>query len=249
MKAGSYIMTDFAIQTSEICVDAEDRKVYYAIKEFFGGVISAIILLLTSPLLLFIAILIKLDSPGPILYSQIRVGAQRRRVNGKLVWQRKDFRFYKFRTMIHNADPAIHKAYVQALIKNDEEKMAEIQQCHTNVRKLIKDPRITRVGRYLRKLSLDELPQFYNVIRGEMSIIGPRPAIPYELDVYQPWQLGRLHAKPGITGLQQVSARCITSFDEQVKYDLEYIRRQSLLMDFEILIATPLAVFRTRGAH
>jgi lipopolysaccharide/colanic/teichoic acid biosynthesis glycosyltransferase len=249
MKAESYIMSDFAFQTSEIYVDAEHRKVYYAVKELFGRVLSAIILVLTSPLLLLIAILIKLDSPGPILFAQTRVGAQRRRINGKLEWYRKDFRFYKFRTMIHNADPAIHKAYVQALIMNDEAKMAEIQQCQTPIRKLIKDPRITRVGRYLRKISLDELPQFYNVVRGEMSIIGPRPAIPYEVDVYQPWQLGRLHAKPGITGLQQVTVRCITSFDEQVRYDLEYIRRQSLLMDIQILIATPLAIFRTRGAH
>lgn len=249
MKAGSFVIPDFAIKTSDVIVDVEHRKVYYAIKEFFGGVLSAIILILTSPLLLFISILIKIDSPGPVLFSQTRVGAQRIRVNGKMVWQRKDFRFYKFRTMIHNADPAIHKAYVQALIKNDEEKMAEIQQCHTNVRKLIKDPRITRVGRYLRKLSLDELPQFYNVIKGEMSIIGPRPAIPYEVDVYQPWQMGRLQAKPGITGLQQVTTRCITSFDEQVRYDLEYIHRQSLLMDIAILIETPLAIFKARGAH
>jgi lipopolysaccharide/colanic/teichoic acid biosynthesis glycosyltransferase len=249
MKVELSLMSDFIFKPSEMTVDVERRKVYYAVKEFFGFVLSAIILILLSPLMLLIALLIKLDSPGPIIFSQTRVGAQRIRINGRLEWQRKDFRFYKFRTMIHDADPAIHKAYVQALITNDEEKMAEIQQTNTDVRKLINDPRITKIGRYLRKLSLDEIPQFFNVIRGDMSIVGPRPAIPYEVDVYQPWQMARLQAKPGITGLQQVTARCITSFDVQVRYDLEYIRRQSLLKDFEIFIATPLAVFKTRGAE
>jgi lipopolysaccharide/colanic/teichoic acid biosynthesis glycosyltransferase len=249
MKAESCLMPDFTIQTSDNYVDVEHRKGYYAAKELIGGILSVIILLLISPLLLFIAILIKLDSPGPILFSQIRVGAQRKWVDGRWVWQRQDFRFYKFRTMVHNADPEIHKAYVQALIKNDGAKMDEIQQVHTNVRKLIRDPRITKVGGFLRKFSLDEFPQFYNVIRGEMSIVGPRPALNYEVDVYQPWQLGRLQAKPGITGLQQVTARCIASFDEQVRYDLEYIRRQSLLMDMVIMIETPLAVFKAKGAH
>lgn len=249
MKVESYLMHDFTAKTSADSVDVEQRKAYYAVKELFGGILSVIILLLVSPLLLFIAILIKIDSPGPILFAQTRVGAQRKRVNGKWVWQRQDFRFYKFRTMVLNADPEIHKAYVQALINNDEEKMAEIQQTHTDVRKLIRDLRITKVGKYLRKFSLDELPQFYNVIRGDMSIIGPRPAIPYEVDVYKPWQLGRLQAKQGITGLQQVTVRSIHSFDEQVKYDLEYIRRQSLLLDLVIFIETPLALFKTKGAR
>lgn len=249
MKAGSIISSDFAIKASDRRKNVESRRAYYAVKEFFGGVISVILLITISPLLLLIAILIKLDSPGPILFSHSRVGARRKWVDGKLTWQRVDFTFYKFRTMIHNADPAIHKAYVQALINNDEQKMDEIQQCHTKVRKLIKDPRITRVGRYLRKLSLDELPQFYNVIRGDMSIVGPRPALSYEVDVYKPWQLARLQAKPGITGLQQVTARCITSFDEQIKLDLEYIDRQSLMLDLVLLVKTPLAIFIARGAH
>lgn len=249
MKAGTYPTADIP-KTRELCgVNVESRKLYYFVKELLGGVLSGIILILTFPIFLVVAILIKLDSPGPVFFIQTRVGAVRRKTAEGLCWVRKDFQFYKFRTMAHNNDPAIHKAYVQALIANDEQKMAEIQQGKTTVRKLVNDPRITRVGKYLRKFSLDELPQFINVVRGEMSIVGPRPAIPYEVDVYQPWQLGRLQAKPGITGLQQVSARCLISFDEQIKYDLKYIEDQSLIEDVIIFIKTPLTILKARGAH
>ncbi len=249
MKAGTYPTADIP-KTRELCgVNVESRKLYYFAKELLGGVLSGILLILTSPLFLVIAILIKLDSPGPIFYVQTRVGAKRAIREEGLCWVREDFQFYKFRTMFQGNDPSIHKAYVQALIANDEQKMEEIQHSKTTVRKLVNDPRITRVGKYLRKFSLDELPQFINVIRGEMSIVGPRPAIPYEVDVYQPWQLGRLQAKPGITGLQQVSARCLTSFDEQVKYDLKYIEDQSLIRDVIIIIKTPLTILKARGAH
>ena len=249
MKSLSLTLSDVHIQSGELDINVEGRKTYYVIKEFLEGLISIVILILICPLMLLIAIIIKLDSAGPVFFIQTRVGSQRRVTKEGLRWERKDFKFYKFRTMVHNADISIHKAYVQALIENNESKMDEIQQEKTTVRKLIHDPRVTRVGRYLRKFSLDEFPQFFNVIRGDMSIVGPRPALPYEVDVYKPWQLGRLQAKPGITGLQQVMARCITSFDDQVKYDLDYIQRQSLIFDIKLIIQTPLAIIKTKGAH
>lgn len=249
MKSLSLRLSDAKINSGEPYINIEDRMVYYCVKEFLEGLISILILILISPLLLLIAIIIKLDSPGPVFFIQTRVGSQRKQTKEGLRWERKDFKFIKFRTMVHNADISIHKAYVQALIENNETRMDEIQQEKTTIRKLIHDPRVTRIGRYIRKLSLDEFPQFFNVIRGDMSIVGPRPALPYEVDVYKPWQLGRLQAKPGITGLQQVKARCITSFDDQVKYDLDYIQRQSLIVDLKIVIQTPLAIIKTKGAH
>lgn len=249
MKSSSLTLKEVQIKSGESDLNFEDRRVYYIMKEFIEGLMSTLILILLSPLMLILAIIIKLDSPGPIFFMQTRVGSQRRQTKDGLRWERKDFTFYKFRTMVHNADISIHKAYVQALIENNETRMDEIQQEKTSVRKLINDPRITRVGKYLRKFSLDELPQFFNVLRGDMSIVGPRPAIPYEVDVYKPWQLGRLQAKPGMTGLQQVKARCITSFDDQVKYDLDYIQKQSLILDSKIIIQTPLVIIKTKGAH
>ena len=148
-----------------------------------------------------------------------------------------------------NADPSLHQAYVKALIENDEARMTAIQGAPTQPRKLVNDPRIIRPGKLLRKLSLDELPQFWNVLRGDMSLVGPRPAIPYEVEMYKPWHLQRLEAQPGITGLQQVSARCTTDFDRQVQFDIEYINSQSLWLDIKIILKTPLAVISTTGAH
>jgi lipopolysaccharide/colanic/teichoic acid biosynthesis glycosyltransferase len=167
-----------------------------------------------------------------------------------------------------NADPSIHREYIKALIENNHDQMLAIQNVATRPRKdvrteailavqdvatrprkLIDDARIIAPGKFLRKFSLDELPQLWNVVRGDMSLIGPRPAIPYEVEMYKPWHMERLHAQPGITGLQQVMARCITDFDEQVKYDVEYINRQSLALDLEIAIKTPLAIMKAKGAH
>jgi len=236
-------------QEGDLEKSIDDRLPYYTVKELLGGIISAIVLVLISPLMLFIMIMITLDSPGPAIFSQKRIGARRIKTSDGWRWEKVEFTCYKFRTMFHNSDPAIHKAYVEALITNDEAAMDEIQHTKTTIRKLINDPRITKVGKYLRKFSLDELPQFYNVLRGDMSIVGPRPALPYEVKIYQPWQLTRLQAKPGITGLQQVTARCTKSFDEQVKYDLEYINKQSLLFDLLIILRTPLTLLKTKGAR
>ena len=148
-----------------------------------------------------------------------------------------------------NADPSIHKEYFKALIENDEAKMTALQGAPTQPRKLVNDARLIRPGKILRKLSLDELPQLWNVLIGDMSLVGPRPAIPYEVEMYAPWHMRRLEAQPGLTGLQQVTARCIAEFDKQVQLDIDYIKHQSFWLDIKIILKTPLAVISTKGAH
>lgn len=228
---------------------AENRDVYYVSKRIMDIVIASVLLVLLSPFMALIAILIKLYSPGPVFFMQERVGAKRQRRGNQSYWQKTTFRCYKFRTMRINADSSLHQAYMRAFINNDQEKLEELQGQDTKIRKLIRDPRITRPGRFLRKLSLDELPQFWNVLRGEMSLVGPRPAIPYEVELYKSWYLGRLRAQPGITGLQQVTARSTFDFDEQMRLDIEYVQNQSFLLDLQIMLRTPLVVISTKGAQ
>lgn len=189
-------------------------------------------LALISPLLLLIAVLIKLDSPGPILYRQERLGE-----NGRL------FKMYKFRSMRVNTDASVHKAHVTRLIRENL-RAEELNGCL----KLERDPRITRVGGPIRKMSLDELPQFFNVLRGEMSLVGPRPPLLYEVEEYKDWHKRRFEAIPGITGLWQVEGRNRVSFDEMVRMDLDYIEHRSIWLDIKILIQTPLAVVSGKGA-
>lgn len=237
------------IDPNALCLVSEDRNIYYTVKQTIDFVIAFILLILFFPVMLFIAIAIFIYSPGPIFFKQERVGATRQSYRGHSYWKRVNFQCYKFRTMKINADPSLHQAYVKALIENDEAQMTAIQGAPTQPRKLVNDPRIIRPGKFLRKLSLDELPQFWNVLRGDMSLVGPRPAIPYEVEMYKSWHLRRLEAQPGITGLQQVSARCTTDFDQQVQFDIEYINNQSLWLDIKIILKTPLAVISTTGAH
>jgi lipopolysaccharide/colanic/teichoic acid biosynthesis glycosyltransferase len=182
-----------------------------------------------SPFLLLIAVLIKLDSPGPVIFSQKRVGQ-----NDRI------FNMYKFRTMHQNSDDEIHKIQIRSYANGTLDVAEGV--------KLKEDPRITRVGRFLRMLSLDELPQLFNVIRGEMSLVGPRPVPVYEANFYKLWQSERLSTLPGITGLWQVSGRSEVSFDEQLRMDIRYIRNQSLWLNIMILLATIPAVFSRRGA-
>jgi lipopolysaccharide/colanic/teichoic acid biosynthesis glycosyltransferase len=168
-----------------------------------------------------------------VLYRQVRVGENGRRFN-----------MIKYRSMAADADPKVHETYVTRLIQQN----VGVDESSQATLKMAVDPRITRVGRFLRKISLDELPQLFNVIRGEMSLVGPRPPLPYEVAVYQDWHKRRLEAIPGITGLWQVEGRNQVSFDEMVRLDLTYIERQSLWLDFKILLKTPLSVFNGRGA-
>jgi len=227
----------------------DNRRLYYVVKRVMDFSGALILLIVFSPLLLLICLAIAIYSPGPIFYLQKRVGA-RRVVRGKSTyWKKETFYCYKFRTMAVNADSSIHQAYVQALIENDTEKMSALQGEPTEVRKLVNDPRVTRPGKLLRKLSLDELPQFWNVLRGDMSLVGPRPAIPYEVEMYKPWHLRRLEAQPGITGLQQVLARSTADFDQQVKLDIDYIEHQSIWQDIIIILKTPFVILSTKGAE
>jgi lipopolysaccharide/colanic/teichoic acid biosynthesis glycosyltransferase len=227
---------------------SENRFGYYFSKRVLDFCFAILFIIIFSPVMALAAVLIKLDSSGPVFFVQDRVSVRRRVYNHTTYWQRITFRCYKFRTMVCNADPALHQSYIKALISNDCEGMAVLQGGETRTRKLIHDPRITRLGRVLRKYSIDEVPQFFNVIKGEMSLVGPRPAIPYEVEMYKPWYYRRLETKPGITGLWQVTARSTADFDEIVKLDIQYIEQQSFWLDFKILMRTPLAVFSCKGA-
>jgi lipopolysaccharide/colanic/teichoic acid biosynthesis glycosyltransferase len=228
---------------------SENRNVYYTVKRMMDFLLALILLILLSPLMLLVAILIFVYSPGPVLFKQERVGAKRKLHGSHYRWERANFQCYKFRTMKVNADTSVHQAYIKALIENDEAEMTAMQGVPTQPRKLVNDSRIIRPGKLLRKLSLDELPQFWNVLIGDMSLIGPRPAIPYEVEMYKNWHLRRLEAQPGITGLQQVTARCTAEFDQQVLLDIEYVEKQSLWLDLKIILKTPLAIISTKGAY
>jgi len=226
-----------------------DRTVYYVAKRAVDILLASGLLVLFSPLMLVIIVAIRLYSPGPIFFAQERVGANRKSHGKDSNWQQTTFRCFKFRTMHFGADSSVHQAYVKALIENDHEAMANIQGNTTNLRKLVHDGRITRPGKLLRKLSLDELPQLWNVLRGDMSLVGPRPAIPYEVRMYKPWHMQRLKAQPGLTGLQQVMARSTVDFDQQVLLDVAYIDQQSLWLDIKIILMTPFVILSTRGAE
>jgi lipopolysaccharide/colanic/teichoic acid biosynthesis glycosyltransferase len=215
----------------------DSKKLAFGIKramDFFG---SAAALLFFSPALAAIALAIKLSSKGPVLFRQERLGQYG-----------QTFTFLKFRSMYTNCDAKIHQDYVNQFIAGQvgESDGDGAKQ----VFKIQQDPRVTAVGRFLRKTSLDELPQFINVLLGEMSLVGPRPPIAYEFRAYDLWHRRRvLEIKPGITGLWQVEGRSRTRFDDMVRLDLKYARGWSLWLDVKILIQTPSAVFSGDGAH
>jgi lipopolysaccharide/colanic/teichoic acid biosynthesis glycosyltransferase len=201
--------------------------------DILGGLAG---LLLFSPLFLLLPVLIKATSRGPVLFRQERVGQHGR-----------PFVFLKFRSMAVNNDPAIHREYIRKYIREQKTYDGETGS-KDGVYKIKDDPRVTALGRFLRKTSLDELPQFLNVLRGDMSLVGPRPPIPYELENYEPWHRRRvMEIKPGITGLWQVSGRSSTTFDEMVRLDLAYAEEWSLWMDLKILLKTPWAA--VKGAY
>jgi exopolysaccharide biosynthesis polyprenyl glycosylphosphotransferase len=199
-------------------------------------VIAILALTILAPLWLLLALLIKLDSRGPVFYKQERVG-----MDGRI------FLFYKFRSMQVGSDDASHREYQRAYISGLAD--SNLGDAERPVFKLLGDTRITRVGKLLRKTSLDELPQLFNVLRGDMSIVGPRPPIPYEVENYQLWHRKRLDMKPGITGLWQVSGRNRLPFDEMVRMDLYYIENWSLLADLKIILQTLPVMWRGEDAY
>ncbi len=217
---------------------SEQDKLRLVIKRSIDVVVSLLVIVLLSPLFLLIAVMVRLTSKGPILFRQQRVGQF-----GEC------FTFLKFRSMYSNNDASVHKEFVTGLIRNQESGGAN-SSGPKPVYKLTNDKRITPVGSFLRRTSLDELPQFFNVLKGEMSLVGPRPPIPYELSAYQTWHRRRiLEVKPGITGLWQVTGRSTVRFDEMVRLDLRYAMSWTPWLDIKILLRTPLAVIRGSGAY
>ncbi len=210
------------------------RQATSSIKMLMDITGSLLALLLFSPILLIIAAAIKMTSEGPVFFKQERMG-----LNGET------FTFLKFRSMYTNSDHNRHKDYIKKLIKEGKDDANA-----PGVYKLSNDPRITPFGGFLRKTSLDELPQFINVLKGEMSLVGPRPPIPYECELYDIWHRRRLFSvKPGITGLWQVTGRSRTTFDEMVRLDLKYINEWSLWLDIKLLLKTPWVILTGKGAY
>ncbi len=207
------------------------------LKRTIDIVASLFFLLVCSPLFLVIAVLVKMDSKGPVFFRQKRLGQYG-----------KPFTFLKFRSMYLNNDPGIHRDYITGLIAGRDVACSDAGE--KRVFKIVDDPRVTGIGRILRKTSLDELPQFINVLKGEMSLVGPRPPVPYEFERYAIWHRRRIvEVKPGISGLWQVNGRSRTTFDEMVRLDLQYARTWSLWLDLKILLRTPSAVVSGDGAY
>jgi lipopolysaccharide/colanic/teichoic acid biosynthesis glycosyltransferase/GGDEF domain-containing protein len=199
---------------------------------------AAVGLLIAAVPMLIVAVLVKLTSSGPVLFRQKRVG-----------FLGRPFTFLKFRSMRAGADEAIHRSFSREFINGNGKNVNNgTKECP--LYKLKKDPRITRFGHFLRRTSLDELPQLFNILRGEMSLVGPRPPIPYEVNEYKPWHSRRvLEVKPGLTGLWQVSGRSQTSFNDMVRLDLQYADNWSFWLDVKIIFKTFRAVFSAKGAY
>ncbi len=218
------------IPTSDLVIGGDAR--YEWLKSAFDRGAAALGLVLLAPIFALIAIAIRLDSAGPVIFRQQRVG--------KHGWP---FVFYKFRTMRVESDDAIHQEAFQRFFEARSGAEAGVSNF-----KVANDPRVTRVGRWLRSSSLDELPQLVNVLNGGMSLVGPRPPIPYETYLYRKHHWGRLAVLPGITGVWQAGGRGALPFEEMVRMDLDYIARRSLLLDLKILVDTVGAVVSGRGA-
>ncbi len=211
------------------------RPIQDALKRALDIAGGGLLLILTAPILLLVAALVKLTSRGPIFFEQERVGLMA-----------KPFTMLKFRTMLVNNNPALHRQFVSEFIKSGSHAVRGLDPAPFKIKN---DPRTTSIGRFLRRTSLDELPQLWNVLRGDMSLVGPRPPLRYELEQYRSWHWRRvLEAKPGMTGLWQVKGRSRTTFDEMVRLDLQYARTRSLWLDVKILLETPRAVITGKGA-
>lgn len=204
-----------------------------AAKRTVDIVLAGLLLLALSPLLLAIAAAIRLSSPGPALFRQDRVG---HRLN--------PFVILKFRTMYQDNDDTVHRAYVRAMLTGE----AAPADPERGIYKLTHDPRVTRIGSLLRRTSLDELPQLINVLRGHMSLVGPRPVLPWEAELFEPRHRVRFAAKPGMTGLWQVSGRSVLTMQQALDLDVSYVRRRSMALDLVTLLRTIRVVLSSRGA-
>ena len=209
------------------------QKRYDFFKRVIDLAVTSMVLPMMLPVMAFIALLIRFDSPGPALFKQKRVGK-----DGRV------FRIYKFRTMTHNLDNSRHQSFMKAFVQGE----IGSEKADKAVFKPFTDSQVTRIGRILRKTSLDELPQLINILKGDMSLIGPRPNVLWEVEAYKGWHMERLSVLPGITGLAQVNGRSAISFDTIVRYDIEYARNKSLWLDLQILWKTFTSVVAGKGA-
>ncbi|MFB3814505.1 MAG: sugar transferase [Terriglobales bacterium] len=215
---------------------------YYRWKRVIDVVGASVLLVIFAPLMLLITVLIKLDSRGSVFFVQQRVGARHIRRGDWMLCVLCTFPFYKFRSMVENADSAVHVDYIRKFVSDRTKNVADVTF------KLQSDHRITRLGRLLRRSSCDELPQLFNVIRGDMSLVGPRPIPTYEAQLYRDSDFQRLTALPGITGIWQVKGRGKVPFDEMMRMDKHYASRSSFWLDLKILLLTIPAVLTGRGA-
>jgi lipopolysaccharide/colanic/teichoic acid biosynthesis glycosyltransferase len=207
----------------------EPRLAYRIVKRAIDVTGSALAIVALAPVLLAIGLAVGLTSKGPIFFKQTRLG-----------YHGKPFTFLKFRTMYSFHDPQVNRTYIGDVIN---------ARRALGAYKMMSDPRITPVGRFLRRTSLDEFPQFFNVLKGDMSLVGPRPPIPYEWECYADWHKLRLSGKPGIAGLWQVHGRSRLRFDDMVRLDIQYLQNPSILSDLKILLKTPLAVLTDRASY
>jgi lipopolysaccharide/colanic/teichoic acid biosynthesis glycosyltransferase len=224
----------------DIQADYSSRKFGLVVKRMIDVIGSALALIYLAPIILIITAAIKLTSKGPVFFRQERVGQFGRK-----------FILLKFRSMYVNNDSTIHREYVEKLITGlGPEDSGACRKNEEDVFKIKSDPRVTPIGRLIRKTSLDEIPQFINVLKGDMSLVGPRPPLQYELNCYDIWHRRRiLEMKPGITGLWQVTGRSRTSFDEMVRLDLRYTKEWSLWLDLKLLLLTPWVVITCKGGY
>ncbi len=207
------------------------------VKRTIDIVVSLLVLVFGFPFFLAIALLIKATSRGPVFFKQKRIGK-----NGR------SFIMYKFRTMREGQDDAVHREFTQNFIQG-KCPHSELDDSGAKIYKLTNDTRITGIGGFLRRVSLDELPQFINILRGEMAIVGPRPPLPYEYECYEDWHKQRVKVKPGLTGLWQVQGRSSVPFDQMVRLDIHYIENWSLLMDMKIMMWTIPVMLAGTGGH
>ncbi|KZZ83897.1 sugar transferase [Bacillus sp. SJS] len=216
---------DFRPQKSPLIEELESRPLYEALKKTMDVTCALVGLIFVSILFLAVAIAIKIeDSAGPVFYSQLRVGK-----NGKL------FKMYKFRSMVVDADSKL-----EALLQHNEVSGAMF--------KMKNDPRITFIGKFIRKTSIDEMPQLFNVLKGDMSLVGPRPPLPREVELYSAYDKQRLLVTPGCTGIWQATSRNNVGFEEMVEMDLEYIRKRSIWLDIKLIFKTIFLLFGSRNA-
>jgi lipopolysaccharide/colanic/teichoic acid biosynthesis glycosyltransferase len=231
--------TSGLLMTSTPIALVKHDRLYEIAKRVLDVTISLFVLGLLAPFWGLIGILVRLTSPGPALYC----------VRGVIGKGGREFTVYKFRTMYHNNDDTLHKHAIVRFIDGQPLDYVEKNGVQEAVYKLAHDPRITPFGHLLRKSGLDEIPQFLNVLRGDMTIVGPRPPIRYEYEYYTDYQKQRLAVLPGITGLYQVTARSLVTFEEMVEIDLDYIQHRSFWLDLKIMLITPWVMITGKGAH